>query len=266
MTESSEEFKTLDQPEILSFIFYPRRDDIHVPDDESMMSFAFPVEPGVSVSCMFYIANKENPNVLFFHGNGELASEYMDIGATFNTIGINLFVADYRGYGSSGGTPSVSNMIKDAHPIYKGFKQTLEEKGFPGSKFIMGRSLGSISAIELAGSYNSEYKGLIIESGFCDITDLLWQVGIPLNQQGQKSSARLSRGLDRVKQISLPALIIHGEDDSIVPLEEGEKIYANIGSRDKKMVIIPGADHNTIFMVGMGRYLGELRDFINKYK
>jgi len=261
-----ENFEILDQPEILSFLFYPRRDDINIPDDESMMSLAFPVEPGISISCMFYISSKDDPNVLFFHGNGELASEYMDIGATFNRIGINLFVADYRGYGGSGGQPSISNMIKDTGPIYAGFKQTLSERGFHGNRFIMGRSLGSLSAIELAGSYGDEFKGLIIESGFCDITDLIRQIGIPIDPQNSTGDKGCSCGLDRVRQISIPALIIHGENDSIVPREEGEKIYVNIGSKDKKMVVIPDADHNTIFFVGMGQYLHELQDFINTNK
>ncbi|MDD5311742.1 MAG: alpha/beta hydrolase [Dehalococcoidia bacterium] len=261
-----EDFEILDQPEILSFLFYPRRDDIHIPDDESMMSLVIPVEAGISVSCMFYISGKDDPSVLFFHGNGELASEYMDIGATFNRIGINLFVADYRGYGGSGGQPSISSMIKDTQPLYAGFKQTLNENGFHGSRFIMGRSLGSLSAIELAGSYGGEFKGLIIESGFCDITDLVRQIGIPLDPRNLPGDNGHSYGLDRVRQISIPALIIHGGNDSIVPLEEGEKIYANIGSKDKKMVVIPDADHNTIFLVGMGQYLQELRDFIKKNK
>jgi len=51
-----------------------------------------------------------------------------------------------------------------------------------------------------------------------------------------------------------------------VPLMEGEKIYRYIGSKDKRMVVIPDADHNTIFMVGMERYMKELADFVSLYK
>jgi alpha-beta hydrolase superfamily lysophospholipase len=264
MTESWEEYKVLDHPSLLNFIFYPRPDDFILPDSEAMQNYDLEVEEHLTVSCTFYFRDNNAANMLFFHGNGELAGEYLDVGGIFNKAGINLFVADYRGYGRSGGKPTVSGMIKDAHPIFKGFKQAVADKGFGGGCFIMGRSMGSASAIELAAAYPGEFKGLVIESGFCDVADLLSRLGISLVQRG--SDANLLPGLERVKKISMPALVMHGEYDSIVPLEEGRKIYANLGSVEKKMVIIPGADHNTIFAEGMEQCLKELKLFIDKNK
>jgi len=262
MTESWEEYRILDHPSLLNFIFYPRPDDYILPDSATMQNLDLSVDKDVTISCTFYFSNKNATNVLFFHGNGELAGEYLDMGSIFNRAGINLFVADYRGYGRSGGRPTLSNMVKDAFPIFTGFKQVLAEKGFSGGRFIMGRSLGSASAIELAAAHPDEFKGMIIESGFCDITDLISRLGISLAQLG--SNLMVSPGFERVKKISLPSLIIHGEDDSIVPLEEGRKIYNNIGSASKKMVVIEGADHNTIFAEGMEQYLRELKLFIDQ--
>lgn len=264
MTENWEEYKILDHPSVLNYIFYPRPDEYRLPDSDTMRNFDLSVEEGLSISCTFYSSNKNAANMLFFHGNGELASEYMDVGSIFNEAGINLFVADYRGYGRSGGTPSVSNMIKDTHPVFKGFKKVLADGGFSGGRFIMGRSLGSASAIELASAYPGEFKGLIIESGFCDVSDLLRRLGISLMQQGNKVIG--SPGFERVKKIKMPALVIHGQYDSIVPLDEGKKVYSNLGSTEKKMVVIPGADHNTIFAEGMEQYLRELKLFVGSNK
>jgi hypothetical protein len=128
----------------------------------------------------------------------------------------------------------------------------------------MGRSLGSAPAIELAAAYPSDFRGMVIESGFCDVTDLLGRMGRILHQPGH--SAPASPGFDRVIKITMPALVIHGQYDSIVPLEEGEKIIRNVASADKKMVIIPEADHNTIFAEGVELYLRELGDFVVKHK
>lgn len=129
---------------------------------------------------------------------------------------------------------------------------------------MMGRSLGSASAIELAAYHPGEFKGLIIESGFCDVTDLVGRLGLSL-QQG-KASPPATPGLDRVRRITMPALVIHGEYDSIVPLHEGEKIFCNLKSADKRMVIVPDADHNSILAVGMKLYMRELTDFIRRSK
>jgi alpha-beta hydrolase superfamily lysophospholipase len=264
MAHSWQEFKAYDHPSILNFIFYPRQDDYRPADTARATGYMVPVGEGVDVSCRFYFGDAENANLLFFHGNGELASEYEDIGVAFNSIGLNLFVADYRGYGGSGGRPSVTSMMKDAHPIARWFKQFLKDKDYTGSRFIMGRSLGSAPAIELAAAYPADFRGMVIESGFCDVTDLLGRMGRILHQPGRAAPA--SPGFDRVIKITMPALVVHGQYDSIVPLEEGEKIIRNIASADKKMVIIPEADHNTIFAEGIELYLRELGDFVAKYK
>lgn len=255
------ELPSLDRPEILQFVFYPRRD--YLPDlpAPNVMSDTIPVGGGVAVSFSFYFGDRKYPNILFFHGNGELASDYIDIGAVFNSIGINLFAADYRGYGRSDGKPTLSDMITDAHHIFAGFKKVLKKNGFSGKLFVMGRSLGSASAIELGYHYQAELSGLIIESGFINIFNLLSYLGFPLRSLGitlpeEPSGVRIAGG------IHLPSLVIHGEHDSIVPLEEGRLLYASIGSEDKQMVVIPGVGHNSIFSGGMGRYLGALKGFI----
>lgn len=262
MSANSEEYKGLDHPALLNFIFYPRPDDYILQDSSTVRNYDLPAGEGNSISCTFYFREIDAANILFFHGNGELAGEYVDVGSLFNEIGINLFVADYRGYGRSSGKPTVSNMLGDAHSIFKGFKDILSDGGFKGEHFIMGRSLGSASAVELAEAYQDEWKGLVIESGFCDIADLLKGTG--LMQVQEESDSLPSPGLERVRRIKLPALIIHGEYDSIVPLQQGQNFFTNLASENKDMVVIPGADHNTIFAEGMQLYMQELKQFIGR--
>ena len=259
MKESWKDFEFLDHPSLVNYIFYPRTDDHPPANPDHIMHVDLPVEDHITISCQFYFCDISGPCVQYFHGNGELASEYEDVGMIFNGAGINLFVADYRGYGRSGGHPSISAMIKDSHGVLEGFKSTLQKQGFSGSCFIMGRSLGSASAIELAANYPDEFNGLIIESGFCDITDLIGRLGLT-------SKHVETPGLDRVRRIEMPSLVIHGEYDSIVPSAEGEKIFRNLKSADKRMTIIPYADHNSILAVGMDLYMSELKDFIQRHK
>jgi len=264
MAEPWPELEPLDRPEILKFIFYPRRDFLEKSAADNVMAGLIPVDEAVSISYGFYFDGKKHPNVLFFHGNGEVASDYLPIGSIYNQIGLNLFVADYRGYGSSGGKPTLSNMIKDAHPIFEGFKQVLKEKGFSGDLFMMGRSLGSASAVELAAHYQSQLKGLIIESGFANVFNLFKYLGFPLESLGVVVP-RTPYSPKLLRKISLPTLIIHGEYDQIVPVEEGKVLYETIAAKDKRLIIIPGVDHNTIMSGGMQPYLKALHDFISAH-
>ncbi len=262
MTEAWPELEALDNPDILEFIFYPRRDfDSFTADSKSGL---IPVDSDISVSYAFYAGDKKYPNILFFHGNGEIASDYQAIGPIYNKVGLNLLVVDYRGYGRSGGKPTLSHMVKDAHPVFEGFKRILKQGGFSGGRFIMGRSLGSASAIELASHYQNEFSGLIIESGFANVFNLLKYLGFPLKSLGVAIPAK-PYSLELVRKISIPTLVMHGEYDQIVPVEEGKSLYENTGAKDKRLVIIPGVDHDTIMSGGMQTYFDALSDFVSTY-
>ena len=65
-----------------------------------------------------------------------------------------------------------------------------------------------------------------------------------------------------VRAIKLPALIIHGENDTLVPLEEARRFYDNLGSAEKRLLIIPGADHNDIMFTGIDQYFEAIKKFI----
>ncbi|MCJ7514628.1 MAG: alpha/beta hydrolase [Dehalococcoidia bacterium] len=262
MVEPWPELAALDKPEILQFVFYPRRDFFERSAAGNISAGLIPVDEAVSISYGFYFQEKKHPNILFFHGNGEIASDYELIGSIYNQIGLNLFVADYRGYGKSGGKPTLSNMIRDAHPIFEGFKRVLKEGGFSGNLFIMGRSLGSASAIELASHYQGQLRGLIIESGFANVFNLLKYLGFPLESL-EVIVPETPYSLELLREISLPTLVLHGEYDQIVPVEEGKALYETIAASDKRLIILPGVDHNTIMSGGVQKYLKALQDFIS---
>ena len=264
MAEPWHDVEALDKPEILQFIFYPRKDLFEISTAANVIAGTLPVGEAVSISYCFYFSDKKQPNILFFHGNGEVASDYESIGSIYNEIGVNLFVADYRGYGRSGGKPTLASMLKDAHPVFEGFKLVLKDRGFSGKLFLMGRSLGSVSAIELAANYQSQLSGLVIESGFASVFNLFDHLGFPLKALGI-SVPEVPSSIELIRKISLPTLVMHGEYDQIVPLEEGRALYETIAAKDKRLLIIPGVDHNTIFMGGMQQYLQALKDFVSAH-
>jgi alpha-beta hydrolase superfamily lysophospholipase len=255
------EFTVFDHPQILRFLFYPRRDFSPQTRVLNATPCFISVAEGVSISCRFYCHNEKAPNILFFHGNGEIASDYDDIAPLFTQIGVNFFVADYRGYGLSGGKPTFSDMMGDAHPIFDGFRQMLEQKRYSGRVFVMGRSLGSAPAIELAYSYQDQIGGLIVESGFADVIRLLAYIGVQVEELGL-DQVKVPLNIERIQLISIPTLIIHGEYDSLIPVQEGEDLYRSSGAEDKRLLIIAKAGHNDIFFVGGDEYLNTVREFV----
>jgi len=142
-------------------------------------------------------------------------SDYDEISPFYHQKEINFVVADYRGYGASTGVPTLSDLVQDAHLIFKGVREELIKRNLRKDLWAMGRSLGSISALELAYHYQEEMKGLIIESGFPSVVRIMTHFGMP--SQGMGLEKIDQECLERIKKIFLPTLIIHGEQDSLVP-------------------------------------------------
>jgi alpha-beta hydrolase superfamily lysophospholipase len=254
------DYSSIDNPSTLGFIFYPRRSFTPCPD--KAFDLSVPVDPDISISCRFYAGDPGWPWILFFHGNGEVVSDYDDVAPFYFQKGLNLAVADYRGYGTSGGSPTVTHLVQDAHAIFKGTRKELSRRGFGGDLWLMGRSLGSISALELASHYPEHLRGLIIESGFASVIRIIRHLGIPA--PGAHLEAIDRACLEMIERVRIPSLIIHGEKDTLVPLEEARDLYAHVGTEEKELLVIPSATHNDIFSVGFKDYMNTLRRFVDK--
>ena len=251
----------LDRPEILGMVFHPRRDfDIARLGDTHFLE----VEPGVNIGCRYYRKEKDRPTILYFHGNGETVGDYDFVAPMFLESGLNLFVADYRGYGLSDGVPTISNLLADCHPVFEGFQRIVEEGGYRKDLFLMGRSLGSIPAIELASHYQDRVRGLIVESGGAGtVLRLLSLFGISLNDEVREILESASNRA-KIQKVVIPTYIIHAERDDILPLEEGKALFENSGAEDKEMYVVPRAGHNDLWHVAGDEYMKRVRGFVEK--
>jgi pimeloyl-ACP methyl ester carboxylesterase len=243
----------LDRPEVLMFLFHPRPEPpgaYRGPAHDLMI----PVTAEVAVGARFHVQGTGNPNLLFFHGNGEIVADYDDLGPVYNARGINLLAVDYRGYGRSTGRPTVSDLLADSHTIFEFTRDWLAANGQTGPLMLLGRSLGSAAVLELASAHQDRIDGLIVESGFAQAAPLLHLLGIDAERIGFQEEHGF-RQIDKIKAFHGPTLIIHAEYDHIIPFSAGEALWAASPSSRKRLLKIPGANHNDIFVHGMEIYL-----------
>jgi len=250
------DYSELDAPQVLSILFYPRPDFGAGSTPKQGLDLMIPVEERIEISARFHPAGSQNPNILFFHGNGEIVADYDDLAPLFNEHGFNFLPVDYRGYGRSGGRPTVTFMMRDAHVLFHFVRAWLEENGYQGPLIVMGRSLGSASALELAAHYPEKIDGLVVESGFAQVEPLLALLGVNPKALNKKGAG--FNHLQKIKNFTRPTLIIHAEYDHIIPFSEGQALFAAAGSPDKTFLKIPGANHNDIFAVGLSDYMKAL--------
>jgi len=256
------DYSALDKPEISAYLFHPRPDSQGLSLSGPGTAVQIPVEPGINIGARFHVGEKTWPVLLFFHGNGEIVSDYDDLAGIYHQAHINFFPVDYRGYGSSDGSPTVTSMLRDAHAIFTFVREWMSKQGLSGTLTIMGRSLGSASALEIAAAYPEQISGLVIESGFAFAVPLLRLIGVDVDRLGIGEADGMGN-LDKMKRNRKPTRIIHAEYDHIIPFSDGAALYEACTVPDKKLVMIPGADHNSIFYHGMETYMRTLRDFLH---
>ena len=254
-------YNLLDLPQVLQYTFYPIKECRDCPDYAT--DFFVSVDDGVKIACRFFAANPEFPSILFFHGNGEIASDYDEIAPYFfKHSKVNLIVAEFRGYGLSDGNPTFASIISDAHKTYCETLGEISRRGYRSELWVMGRSMGSVSALELAKHYPKEIPGLIIESGFPCATRIARRMGIPVPAADVKLIE--DECLQKMREITVPALIIHGDNDSLVLIDEAYTLERELGSAEKRLFIVSGADHNSVMAMDIAGYFSAIREFIHR--
>jgi hypothetical protein len=255
--EMTPDYALLDRAGVGSFMFYPRPSEGAPPPGAT--DHLIDVEPGVRVAARLYVSHPSQPTLLYFHGNGEIASDHDGVAPLYHEIGLNLCVAEFRGYGASDGDPSVAALVGDAHPLADFFHATLDEQGFSPSRFVMGRSLGAHPALELAATDGARFQGLILESGAGSIRRMMDRMGLLDTEAGGVLAAAHEV---KIRSIALPVLLIHGGRDDLVPLRTAEELQALLTGTASSLVVIPGAGHNDMIWVGEQQYFEAIRRFV----
>lgn len=125
-------------------------------------------------------------------------------------------------------------------------------------RYLMGRSLGALPALE-AAAHTAGFGGLIIESGASNLRRSLDRYGLLETELG----ARLAQAHEaKLASINLPTLIIHGEFDELVPLETAHQLFDLLALAERKLVTISEAGHNDLLWTGERLYFASIEELV----
>lgn len=208
---------------------------------------------GVKLNGWFFPADGSNFTLLFCHGNAGNISHRIEKIGILNKLGLNIFIFDYRGYGKSNGKPSEHGLYKDVEAAYSYLVS--ERKIFPERIIVYGESLGGAVAIDLANK--KTIRALITESTFSSSKDVAKMV-YPFLPTFFISSKFDS--VSKIKHITIPKLIIHSQNDEIIPFSQSKKLFGAAPEPKKHLLLLGG--HNTCFMDSKELYVTGLREFL----
>jgi hypothetical protein len=217
--------------------------DVQTSDGERLRAWWIPRDPPLA-------------SVVFFHGNGGNLSLWSPVFAELHHRGYAVLAWDYRGYGSSTGRPSERGLYRDAEAIVGLVKERGLERG--GAPLVYwGRSLGTAVAAYAASVQAPD--GLVLEAGFPSARALF--EGNPLMRLLSLFSSYRFPTADWMERVQVPALVIHGTADSVIPFRMGERLYGGLRGK-KRFHAIPGGDHNDLSPRDGEAYWEAVRAFV----
>ena len=207
--------------------------------------------------------------VIHFHGNAQNRSAHFLFVAWLVSYGYQVEVFDYRGYGGSDGKATRQGLVIDGSAVIDRIC-----KNRPHPVFLVAQSLGGAVAIPALQQAKDPCPcALVLDSTFSSYRSitrqkladfwLTWPLQYPLSYL---ISDELSP-IDHVQALhGLPVIMIHGDQDTIVPISEGARLYEKISSREKHFWQMEDGRHTEAFV---GRealsYRQQLVDALEKF-
>ena len=173
--------------------------------------------------------------VLLFHGNAGNIGDRVPHVARLSAAGFDVLAFDYSGYGRSAGRPSERATYEDARAAL----DALAGRN-PVRVIYLGESLGGAVALELAMLHPP--AGLILQSAFTSVRAMA-RLHYPFIPRALVPDAYPS--LRIIPRLRAPLLVLHGADDPIVPLMDGEALF-EAAPEPKRIEVFPGVGHNDV--------------------
>lgn len=194
----------------------------------------------------------DHATIIFCHGNARSLAQRAPKARRLLDAGYGVFLVGYRGYGGNPGRPSEQGLYADARAVVGWLRSRAVR---PGRLVLYGESLGTGVAVQVATEVE-DLGGVVLEAPFTRMPDLApayLSLGIvPALMVDQYDS------LGKIAAIQAPLLILHGEDDGVVPIAMGRRLLQAAHAKAQG-VFIPGAGHHTLWEKGAeGAVLGFL--------
>ena len=190
---------------------------------------------GTELTGMFFPpAGAPLGTIIHFHGNAQNMTAHFPYSAWLAREGFNVFIFDYRGYGASGGKPTMNGLVQDG---IAALKQARKLPGFDADRVaVLGQSLGGAIATASVGEAElPQPKALVLEGTFYSYKSIGAAVlrgrwwSWPFSWISWVGVTGKNSPSDYISRISCPKLFIHSERDPVIPFKQGRRLYEAAG-------------------------------------
>ena len=192
---------------------------------------------GTEVMTWYAVGDKQKPALLFFHGNAFQIAKYAPHLLPFVEKGYGVLMMEYRNFGNTKGVTLQEDIFADAAATF----DWLTAQGYP-QIVVYGYSYGTAVAAGL--TTRRPVQKLILTAPFASMRGLVAEKPVPLGSWVMRDTYPSAEYL---RQYHNPLLVVHGANDSLIPVHHGQMMYEAAASSDKELAVLPQTDHRNIF-------------------
>ncbi len=240
-----------------SLLYHP---DQTVPDPAAsgvpeMTALRIPTDDGLELLAWWRAPrDARTPVLMVLHGNAGHIGERAEKVRLYLDAGYGVLLLSYRYNAGTGGEPSEADLFADA----RAGMAFLKREGVPDDRIVLyGESLGSGVAVKMAVEY--PVGALVLEAPYSSMADMAqhhyWYVPARWLVRDRFDS------MSRIGRVSVPILVIHGEEDTVIPPKFGRRLFEQ-APEPKQAHFLPEALHNDLLDYGMAPLVV---DFLEKH-
>ncbi len=199
-------------------------------------------DDGALLNGLHFTRERPEGLIVYFHGNAGNLERWGGIVQLFVKKNWEVVVMDYRGFGKSTGERSEKALFSDAQLFYQYALEHFDETNI----LVYGRSLGTAMATKIAAQNQPSH--LILETPFYNLHDVA-KKRFPLLPVKSLLKYEFNSN-QHIQSVICPVTIIHGTEDTVIPLVSAEKLFESIPNSHKEMVVVPGGAHNNLAKFG----------------
>ena len=206
---------------------------------------------GEEIDAFYYPASPGKPTIFYCHGNAEDIGQGLDLYQEWQRMGFGVLACEYPGYGHSTGTATESSCQRAVqaaweHLIASGVK--------PAAIVIVGRSVGGGPSTWLASTVQP--AGLALIAPFTSVYRVAFR--LPIYPRDRFPN------LKRIRTMPTPLLVLHGENDEVIPVSHGRKLVEASPAKDKRFSMVIGAGHNDLFEIAGEDIIQQIAEFAER--
>lgn len=190
-----------------------------------------------------------SPVIVSFAGQGGHLGNTTELARVFIDAGMGYLAVSWRYISKAGGEPSEEGLLADGRAAL----DFLASKGVAMDRVVVyGRSLGTGVAVAMAAE--RDVGGLVLVSPYTSVADIA-QHRFRYIPAGWLVLDKFD-SVARIGKVRAPILLIHGEKDTVIPVQFGRRLY-EAAPNPKRGVFLPAGNHGNLNRLGLGKMVVE---------